>query len=127
MSASDEPRSDFLIRLSSIPVLAAIIGPTKVVQLRRWLDPRSRVRILDLGCGNHSVRYFKAAFPHSFYVGVDRELYHTTSQEAALMDSYLRLDLEAQDLGGLPDGSFDLVVLAHLLEHLRNASRDKVG
>jgi len=41
---------------------------------------------LDIGCGNHSVRYFRAQYPRSHYTGVDQSLYNNTAADVAAMD-----------------------------------------
>jgi SAM-dependent methyltransferase len=107
-------------RICAQPILFALFKPDKAVRLGRYRASRPPLRILDIGCGNHSVRYLKTQFPGSRYTGVDRGVYNNTAADLALMDEFHPIDLETADLSAFPDGGFDLVVLAHVLEHLHH-------
>jgi SAM-dependent methyltransferase len=105
-------------RICANRLLFALLKPDKLVRLGRLL-PRDRPwRVLDIGCGNHSVRYVKTQFPACHYTGIDRGLYRTTAADLRLMDEFRPTDLEAADLSECPDAGFDLVILAHVVEHL---------
>lgn len=106
-------------RVCSNRLLFALFKPDKLVRISAWTAPDQAVRILDFGCGNHSPRYFKTQYPRSRYTGVDRDVFNNTPADMALIDDFRKVDLETADLRDLPDRSFDLVVLAHVVEHLR--------
>ena len=101
-------------------ILFELFKPDKLVRLSRWVDIEGPVRILDLGCGGHSPRYFKTQFPHCKYTGVDHATYRNTLDDLSLADAYFEVNLDDSDLSFLPNKSYDLVVLSHVLEHLRN-------
>lgn len=105
-------------RVCSNRLLFDLFKPDKLVRLSQWIHPDLPVRILDFGCGNHSPRYFKTQYPRCRYTGVDRDIFNNTAADMALIDDFRKVDLETWDLEDLPDGSFDLVVLAHVVEHL---------
>ncbi len=96
----------------------------------RWLIPprlapfrRLRRRpsdLLDVGCGNHSAVFAKRWYPRCRYTGVNRDNYNNDAADFAVMDRFLQLDLETSDLHELPDEAFDVVVCAHVLEHLED-------
>ncbi|MGH9534133.1 MAG: class I SAM-dependent methyltransferase [Terriglobales bacterium] len=81
---------------------------------------RSRFRLLDVGCGNHSPALAKRWFPACEYHGLDREQYNNGEQDYRLMNCFYQADLAASDLAGIPDGYFDVIVFAHVIEHLPN-------
>lgn len=75
--------------------------------------------LLDAGCGNHSAALAKHWFPRCRYFGVDRDDYNNDPADFRLMEQFYPADLETSDLAGIPDGFFDVVICAHVLEHLR--------
>ena len=105
-------------RVCANAVLFALFKPDKLVRLDRWTDRDAPLRILDVGCGNHSPRYFRTQYPRSHYTGVDRGVFNNTPADLALADRLVDADLATDGLRELPDEGFDLVVLAHVVEHL---------
>lgn len=77
-------------------------------------------RLLDVGCGNHSATSTKRYFPNCLYYGVDRDSYNNDERDFAAMERFFRIDLESGELDALPDGFFDVIICAHVIEHLRN-------
>lgn len=90
--------------------------PVRLARFRAWRD-RS-FSILDVGCGNHSATFTKHWFPNCRYSGVDRELYNNDASDLALMERFYSADLESSALDEIPDGTFDLIICAHVIEHL---------
>jgi 2-polyprenyl-3-methyl-5-hydroxy-6-metoxy-1,4-benzoquinol methylase len=78
------------------------------------------INFLDVGCGNHSCRITKKWFPQWNYYGIDREDYSTDAQDKANMTHYYTLDLSKDSLDIIPENFFDVVVMAHVVEHLSN-------
>jgi SAM-dependent methyltransferase len=76
--------------------------------------------VLDIGCGNHSVTLFKRYFPQCKYYGVDRDNYNNNSEEFSLMEKFYKVNLQSDSLDQIPDESFDLINLSHVIEHLTN-------
>jgi 2-polyprenyl-3-methyl-5-hydroxy-6-metoxy-1,4-benzoquinol methylase len=79
-----------------------------------------KINILDVGCGNHSPRITKKWFPQWNYYGIDREDYLTDAQDKASMTHRYKLDLSKDSLDVIPENYFDVVVMAHIVEHLSN-------
>lgn len=121
-SEGDEPKAAPVmpveVRLRSNRVLWRFAAPDKVLRVRHLMGGDQPIRILDLGCGNHSPTFFKAAFPRSHYTGVDKAVYHNSVEDLAVMDLFVETDLDESTLSSIPDSSYDLVVMAHVLEHL---------
>ena len=59
-------------------------------------------------------------FPHSSYVGLDRDDYNNSPADYAVMESFIKVDLETDALDLVEDRSFDLVMMSHVIEHLHN-------
>ena len=78
-------------------------------------------RLLDVGAGNHSASIAKRWFPNCHYAGIDRDRnYHNDAADFAAMDEFFELDLTKLEFGAIPDASYDVVLLAHVIEHLEN-------
>ena len=77
--------------------------------------------MLDIGAGNHSATLAKKWFPACHYTGVDRDrAYNNDPADFACMDAFVELDLTTLEFGAIPDAAFDVIVLAHVIEHLHN-------
>jgi SAM-dependent methyltransferase len=90
-------------------------------KLKPFLSDRQRpLWILDVGCGNHSPTEVKRWFPAAVYHGLDREIYNNSPDDLKAIDRFYNLDLTSGDLGTIPDNSFDLILMAHIIEHITN-------
>ena len=99
------------------------IANTFVWPRLRPFYPRLRgreFRLLDVGCGNHSPTRTKKYFPHVQYFGIDVTNYNNDEADLRAMDAFYQLDLENSSLSEVPDEYFDVILIAHVLEHLRN-------
>ncbi len=101
---------NFVTRPTRFDILSTVLG-------------RPGVRVLDVGCGNHSARQFKSYFHHIRYFGLDREDYNIDDRDTGLMEKYYRVDIERDDLSAIPDRSFDVIVLNHVIEHLQKGEQ----
>ncbi len=78
-------------------------------------------RLLDVGAGNHSASVAKRWFPNCHYAGIDLDRnYHNDARDFAAMDEFFELDLTRLRFGDIPDSSYDVLLLAHVIEHLEN-------
>jgi 2-polyprenyl-3-methyl-5-hydroxy-6-metoxy-1,4-benzoquinol methylase len=85
---------------------------------RQWKN--KSFTLLDVGCGNHSVKKIKFWFPKASYFGLDRELYNIDKNDIALMEKFLLIDLTKDSLTTLEDNFFDVIIMSHVIEHLPN-------
>ncbi|HLP41056.1 MAG TPA: methyltransferase domain-containing protein [Fibrobacteria bacterium] len=77
--------------------------------------------LLDVGCGNHSAAKALRYFPKCRYHGLDRSRdYNNDASDFAKMEAFHEVDLSRGDLSMVPEGQFDIVLFAHVIEHLRN-------
>ncbi len=82
----------------------------------------SKFTLLDVGCGNHSPSKTKKWFPKCEYYGIDNGVYSNDEKDFNAMKKFFEIDL-IEDVGKLakiPNEFFDVVILAHVIEHLPN-------
>lgn len=93
---------------------------TKFIFLKRAFGNRP-FRLLDIGAGNHSATKAKTVFPNCEYHGVDMERdYNNTESDFKLMDAFYEMDLTKLNFSSIPDNYFDVILMAHVIEHLYN-------
>jgi SAM-dependent methyltransferase len=97
--------------------IAMRICPTKFLYARRRLSG-TRLRILDVGCGNNSPSTTKKWFPGCHYEGADIQVYNLTAEDQAAMDAFYLLDVDGSGYAAIPDESYDLVIMHHVVEHM---------
>lgn len=94
--------------------------PTKLQAARRRFG-RKPVKILDIGCGNRSCEITRHWLNVSEYVGVDREYWHDDKIGYEGIDRIVFVDLDSKPIPAeIEDEYFDLIILNHVIEHLRN-------
>jgi SAM-dependent methyltransferase len=92
--------------------------PMKFRYVRCWLTS-APINILDIGCGNNSPSVTKRWFPGCHYTGADIQRYNLAEADDAAMDAFYLLGVDGSGYDAIPDGSYDLVILNHVLEHMR--------
>jgi len=75
-------------------------------------------RILDAGCGNNSPTLTKRWFPGCHYSGADIQRYNNSDDDIAAMDEFYPVGVDGSGYSAIPDGSFDLVMMNHVVEHM---------
>ncbi len=77
--------------------------------------------LLDVGAGNHSASKFKRWFPGAHYAGIDLDRnYNNDKRDVAAMDEFFEMDLTRLRFEPIPDGRYDVILMAHVIEHLKN-------
>jgi SAM-dependent methyltransferase len=92
--------------------------PMKFRYVRRWLNA-APIHILDIGCGNNSPSVTRRWFPGCHYTGADIQRYNLGEADDAAMDAFYLLGADGTGYEAIPDTSYDLVILNHVLEHLK--------
>lgn len=103
-----------------------ILDPFRIRLIKRNLTKKTdKLTVLDIGCGNHSVKRIKNYFPGCSYHGLDNGVYNNDQSDFEMMDQFYQVDFNKdnldevmQQLAVIPDGSFDLMIMHHVIEHL---------
>jgi len=93
------------------------VWPTKFLYARRVLSAPD-LRILDIGCGNNSPSITKHWFPHCHYSGADIQQYNNDNNDLSAMDTFYPVGVDGSGYSEIPDRSYDLIILHHVIEHM---------
>lgn len=100
--------------------LGDIYTPVRFRYARAHFDG-APIRILDIGCGNNSPSLTKRWFPKSTYHGVDIRQEGFDKADRAAMDRFYLVGADGErGYADIPDGSYDFVVMNHVIEHIRD-------
>lgn len=78
-------------------------------------------KLLDVGCGNHSPSKTKLIFPNCEYYGLDLDKnYNNDENDFKVIEKFYQIDLTTLDYTIMPDNFFDVIRMAHVIEHLYN-------
>jgi trans-aconitate methyltransferase len=101
-------------------MLSALTLPAKYRYLNKLFKQGTFV-LLDIGAGNHSASKTKKWFPNCEYHGLDlNKNYNNDENDFKLMKSFYELNLEELNLDSVPNAHFDFIMMAHVIEHLKN-------
>jgi SAM-dependent methyltransferase len=59
-------------------------------------------------------------FPTCHYSGADIQRYNLSDEDLAAMDAFYPVGVDGSGYSAIPDGSFDVIILHHVIEHMRN-------
>ena len=104
-------------------MLSALTLPAKYRYLNK-LFKQGEFVLLDIGAGNHSASKTKKWFPNCEYHGLDlNKNYNNDENDFKLMKSFYELNLEELNLDSVPNAHFDFIMMAHVIEHLKNGDQ----
>ena len=99
------------------------IKPLKIKLAEKYLTKKD-LNILDIGAGSHSASITKKWLPECNYTGVDLEgSYNNDDSDFNAMDTFIAMDLTKLEFSKIPEGKYDLIVMAHVIEHLHNGDK----
>lgn len=77
--------------------------------------------LLDIGAGNHSASKTKKWFPQCEYHGLDLDKnYNNDENDFKQMAAFYEVNLESLEFDKIPNNHFDFIMMAHVIEHLKN-------
>jgi SAM-dependent methyltransferase len=76
------------------------------------------LRVLDIGCGNNSPTVTKRWFPGCHYAGADIQRYNNSDADMAAIDQFYPVGADGSGYDAIPESSYDLVILNHVVEHM---------
>ena len=99
------------------------LKPFRLKTLGKYTDKKD-LKILDVGSGSHSSTITKKWLPNCHYTGVDRDVsYDNTEEDVQNMDEFFQLDLTELDYSKIPDDTYDIIIMSHVIEHLYNGDK----
>ena len=98
-----------------------IFAPFRLKVIRKY-NQASDINVLDVGCGNDSCAISKKWLPIKQYHGLDKEFWHGNEDDYRTMDKVFYIDLqnELEKLMELPNDYYDVIILSHVIEHIKN-------
>lgn len=100
--------------------IALILCPTRLKKIAQLFGKKAALAILDIGCGNHSPSITKHWFPNCTYTGVDVEEFNLDAEDKRCMDRFIRVNTDGTGYEQIPEASFDVILLNHVIEHIRD-------
>lgn len=102
-------------------LLQYLLKPCRFDAIDSFLKQKN-VKILDVGCGNHSPSITKKYYPDSIYYGLDRSKnYNLSAEDLKSMAEFFEVDLsKKENLDVVPNDFFDCIIFNHVIEHLIN-------
>ena len=108
-------------------LIKKVLCPTKLQAARKRFGSKP-IKVLDVGCGNHSCEIARKWLNIEEYVGVDREYWHGDEAGYEGIDRMVFADLEADPtLLKIENEYFDFIILNHVIEHLCNGEEVLAG
>ena len=104
-----------------------LVKPFKIKLAQKYI-PNKNLFILDIGAGSHSASITKKWLPGCHYAGVDiSKDYDNDEADFKAMDEFFEMDLTKLEFAKIPDGKYDMIVMAHVIEHLHNGDMVNAG
>lgn len=100
--------------------LSFLVKPPKIKAVLTHGKTEGIIRILDVGCGNGSPSVFKNWYPKAIYDGLDIEEYNLSEKDKSLINRFY-LVAPGQSYLGIVDEKYDLIVMNHVVEHMKDA------
>lgn len=101
-------------------MIRKLLIPFKYRLIKKHIDKQQQLSILDVGCGHNSYEIAARFLQVGRYDGIDKEYYHGKKDDYdKLTNVYLfDLDEETHKLDEVPDDTYDVILMSHVIEHL---------
>lgn len=99
------------------------VCPPKIAYLRRFNLIKKSPRLADVGCGNDSPAMIKSWIKDCYYIGIDIQRYNNSDESVSLIDQFVQVTPEGDGYDAIPDGSLDIIIMHHVVEHIREPGK----
>ncbi len=104
-----------------------LVKPFKIKLAEKYLA-KDDIFVLDVGAGSHSATITKHWLPECNYTGIDIPgSYNNDETDFKAMDEFIAMDLTQLEFEKIPENKFDMIVMSHVIEHLRNGDKVIAG
>ena len=102
--------------------IAPVVRPTRFRKAASFFKT-SKIKILDIGCGNHSPSLTKLWFPDCVYHAADIMNYNLNEEDERSIDAFFSVTTDYQGYDSIKEDYYDFVILSHVIEHADNPAR----
>ena len=102
--------------------LAHLSCPPRLRPARRRFG-KAPIRILDVGCGNHSPGITRRWLPNAEYHGADITDATLDADDRRAIDRFILLTADGEGYGAISDSYYDFIICNHVLEHMADQER----
>lgn len=97
--------------------IGELIQPFRFRTIRKYFSGQAPA-ILDVGCANDAPKLTRKFFPNCSYDAID--IAAPSTEMLSHIDNFFLMDLERLDFSALGAATYDIIILAHVIEHVRN-------
>lgn len=102
-------------------LIKRIVEPVRFKYIRKLCKKETiSLRILDVGCGSKSPALTKYWLNPAEYHGIDNGYWEDDVEGYKNIDKFYMLDLSNSLLDEIPEDYFDIIILSHVIEHIKN-------
>ena len=109
--------------LNNIDLLVKkILTPYKFRLIKKEIK-RNKLIVLDVGCGARACEITKMSIDTKRFDGIDKNYWHGDKKSYEGIDNFYQIDLETETLDKITNEFYDVIVVSHLIEHIRNGEQ----
>ena len=97
-----------------------LLKPGRFIYLSKYFNKKDSFKVLDIGCGSDSYALTKRNFPYCNYYGLDKGAWHSNDEDYDEIENFIHADLDAPGWSSSIDLKFDLIIMSHVVEHLKD-------
>lgn len=94
--------------------------PFKYKLINKLFTKGKKLKVLDVGCGARARDIANYCMNLECFDGVDNQVWHGDQDSYSGIDTFYNIDLETQDLSSIPENYYDVIIVSHVIEHIKN-------